>query len=102
VVDRSSEVAGVGRRRDGSNTVAVSAEVDDVGALVARAIATFEIALGVPGTQLSGPLDNTASVTSATADPDTSDNESTATVEAVAQADVTRARRDSNPQPFDP
>jgi uncharacterized repeat protein (TIGR01451 family) len=50
---------------------------------------TFLLEVLVPDTLAPGPLDNVATVTSAIDDPDQTDNTAAATVEAVAQADVT-------------
>jgi uncharacterized repeat protein (TIGR01451 family) len=68
---------------DGSGTVTC-----DLGNLAAGDSVVLDLVLAVPDTLAPGRLTNTASVTSATGDPDPSDDSATATVEAVAQANV--------------
>ena len=60
-----------------------------VGDLAAGDARTFVVELDVPDTLAPGALDNTASITSDTDDPDPTDDSASATVEAIAQADVT-------------
>jgi uncharacterized repeat protein (TIGR01451 family) len=68
---------------DGSGTVTCA-----LGDLAAGDSVVLDLVLAVPDTLAPGRLTNTASVTSATGDPDPSDDSATATVEAVAQANV--------------
>ena len=60
-----------------------------LGDLAAGNNVALDIVLNVPDTLQPGALTNTASVTSTTGDPDPSNDTATATVEAIAQADVT-------------
>ncbi len=64
-----------------------------LGDLAAGSTTSLEIVLAVPETAAVGPLTNTASVSSATDDPDEQNNEAAATVEAIAQADVVLDKR---------
>ncbi len=72
----------------------------DIGAITAGDTRTLELVLTFPDTLSPGPLDNLASVTSDTDDPDQSDNQALATVEAVADADVTLTQ-DAGHRPAD-
>jgi uncharacterized repeat protein (TIGR01451 family) len=60
-----------------------------LGDLAAGGAVSLDVVLAVPDTLQPGPLPNTASVTSSTPDPDPDDNAAEATVEAVAESDVT-------------
>jgi uncharacterized repeat protein (TIGR01451 family) len=64
-----------------------------LGAVAAGDTVLLEVVLEVPDTLPPGPLPNTASVSSPIGDPDLLDNSADATVEAVAQADVTLEKR---------
>ena len=68
----------------------VSCGLGDISAGTTRSL---EIVLAVPETTPVGPLTNTASVSSATEDPDERNNEAAATVDAIAQADVVVDKR---------
>lgn len=69
-----------------AGTVEITCDLGDVPAGDTR---TVRVEIDVPDTTPLGPLDNIATVTSTTADPDPDDNASIATVEAVAHADIT-------------
>ena len=64
-----------------------------LGSITAGDTRALEIVVEVPETTPLGPLTNTATVDSPTEDPDETDNTSSATVEAVALADVVLDKR---------
>ncbi len=70
-----------------------------LGDIAAGAATSIDIVLNVPDTLAPGSLDNTASVTSGADDPNPADNTSSATVKAVAEADVTLTKELVTPDP---
>ncbi len=64
-----------------------------LGDLPAGTTRVLDLVLAVPEGLAPGPLTNTASITSPTEDPDPSDNEATAVVEAIAVSDVVLDKR---------